>query len=534
MVTAITTGAQEFPRYPAVGSTFVPLDSWVYPVFDRLAGQGYVQSAIFGLKPWARTECARLTEEARDALEARIGGDKHVEELAAEMLDALEKEFAPELRALGGDRNRSMALESLYTRVLSISGPPLTDGFHFGQTIDYDFGRPFRRGTNVIAGGAARATYGPLAVYARVEYQQSPSAPALSDVVRSFIANTDAKPIEASQSFPAIHQGRMVEGYASINFRNWQVSFGKQSLWWGMGGMQFTNNADPPWMVRINRIVPHKLPGFLKFLGAVRSEFFWARMDGSTFVVHPNLYGTRASARIHPRFELGFGHTVFIGGRGGSPLTTRNFVHSFFGTTTKPSNPGDARTSMDLSWSLPKINAVLYGEFFQDDEPAPFYNPERAAIATGLYLPRIPGFSKLDLRIESSSTESVGSTPNNGHLNYWNSLYRDGYVNRGVLLGNSVGREGRQIRVSSTYAFSPRETLRFIFQDSMVRGEFVPGGGAWRDFAMEYSRTMPRGMYLRSSLQVERISRFPILFNGLKNNVAVLLEIGYWGEKATK
>src|SRR5437879_8546028 len=44
-------------------SPYVPVDSWVYPAFDRLAALGIVPSAILGIKPWTRKECARLLEE---------------------------------------------------------------------------------------------------------------------------------------------------------------------------------------------------------------------------------------------------------------------------------------------------------------------------------------------------------------------------------------------------------------------------------------------------------------------------------------
>ena len=73
----------------------------------------------------------------------------------------------------------------------SISGPPLTDSFHFGQTISYDFGRPFERGTNVQDGGSFSASAGPVTFYMRAEYQHAPSAPAPSPAVINLIAQSD-------------------------------------------------------------------------------------------------------------------------------------------------------------------------------------------------------------------------------------------------------------------------------------------------------------------------------------------------------
>src|SRR6185312_7487433 len=44
-------------------SAYVPMDSWVYPAFDRLVALGVTNSAIVGLRPWTRKECARILEE---------------------------------------------------------------------------------------------------------------------------------------------------------------------------------------------------------------------------------------------------------------------------------------------------------------------------------------------------------------------------------------------------------------------------------------------------------------------------------------
>src|SRR4029077_9578662 len=102
----------------------------------------------------------------------------------------LVREFAYEANLLDGGRNFTANLESVYVRAVSISGPPLTDGYHFGQTVAYDFGRPFERGTNGQAGGSFTVAAGPVALYVRAEYQHAPSAPAFSDTVRNVIAQT--------------------------------------------------------------------------------------------------------------------------------------------------------------------------------------------------------------------------------------------------------------------------------------------------------------------------------------------------------
>ena len=53
-------------RTEDMGSPYVPLDSWVYPAFDRLIARGRIQTAYVGLRPWTRLECARLLQEAEE------------------------------------------------------------------------------------------------------------------------------------------------------------------------------------------------------------------------------------------------------------------------------------------------------------------------------------------------------------------------------------------------------------------------------------------------------------------------------------
>ena len=77
---------------PGGPSTYVAIDSWVYPALDRLAADGYVETAFSSLRPWTRNECARLTQEAEDQMDERAAGSD-----ARRLLDALQREFAPEL-----------------------------------------------------------------------------------------------------------------------------------------------------------------------------------------------------------------------------------------------------------------------------------------------------------------------------------------------------------------------------------------------------------------------------------------------------
>ncbi len=530
---AKTAMAQDYPRYAPAGSTFVPLDSWVYPALIRLAALGWVTTALEGMKPWTRTECARLTQDAGEAMRDAIQEGHGPSEEAVRLQKVLEREFAPDLEALSGGRNRSFRLESVYVRALSISGPPLTDGFHFGQTVAYDFGRPFRRGFNAISGGAVRATAGPFAFYVRAEYQHAPAAPALSDAVRNFAASFDAKPLEPALAFSDVNQVRLLDAYATLNLANWQFSFGKQSLDWGLGtggSMLFSDNAEPLLMGRLTRIVPTRLPGFMSQAGPVRVEFFLGRQEGGIYVPHALIYGHKFSFKVSPHVEIGYGRTVILGDSGSghaAAFTAENFFRSFLGIRRPEGVPGDNRDTFDLAVRIPRSPASIYAELYADDKPVYFFNPPRGGYRVGLYVARLPRLARFDLRIEATCTDSSHFEGPRGDLNYWNFQYRDGYTNRGVLLGNVVGRQGRNFQMWSTYHLSETQTLELSFKHNDVNPSFVPGGGHWQDYFARYEKYLSSGFYLRSLLQYEHIRSFPILFLGTVNNVSASVELGY-------
>jgi membrane-associated phospholipid phosphatase len=521
----------------SMGSTFVPLDTWVYGAFERLAALRYVNTAMLGLKPWTRIECARLTEEAGESLQQGQG----LSEEAARVQSRLAQEFEYEINLLGGGRNFTANLESIYARAVSISGPPLTDSYHFGQTVAYDFGRPFERGTNGQAGGSFGAAAGPLAIYVRAEYQRAPSAPAPSDAVRNVIAQVDQVDRSQVRSGPSAATNRLelLDAYAAINLSNWQLVLGRQSLSWAPetdSSMLWSNNIEPVNMVRLVNQEPFHLPGFLERVGPVRMDQFFGRLGGHSQVPRPFEYGQKISVRLFPSLELGFARTVTIGGKGGDPLTANNLIRSAFGAVNPAlrSVPGDSHSEMDWTFYVPKVGnyIVLYGNAYAEDDILPIENPPRNPWQPGVYLTRIPGIPKLDFHMQGVWTE--GATLAHTHINRGQVMYDgypSGYTNYGNLIGNTVGRDGRAIECWFNYWLSPQDTLRFSYKHNSVSSDFIPQGGAWQDYGLRNEMRLRGGFYVKSALQVEHISHFPLLFRGPQNNFTAIVEVGFTRER---
>ncbi len=518
------------PRPPGrMGSTSVPLDSWVYPAIEKLAGFGYVETAFAGLKPWTRMECAQLVEQAGEAIER---GDGAAIELAG-LESRLREEFAYELGLWNGERNVMARVESVYARGLSVSGPVLTDGDHFGQTLSSDFGRPFRSGGNAQLGGVFRAAVGPAALFVRAEFQHAPAAPALSGPVRNFIASADLVPAPDATSFTSVNRVRWLDAYVALNLKEgWQLSFGKQSLSWASGpGESFlwSNNIEPVTMVRLSQSGIH-FPGFLKALGPARVESFMGRLEGHSYIPRPYIYGNKLNFKPLRNLELGFGRTVTIGGRGGTPFTAENFLFSFLGQRRQQLNsvPGDSHTSFDWTYEVPKLRnyLVFYGDLYADDDFVPFQSLPKNPFRPGIYVTHFPRLPKLDLHLEAASTESPGYAYR-GDLNYWNHTYRDGYTNAGNLIGNTVGRMGRAVQLQFRYWLSPQDTVQFTYKHNTVSPHFIPQGGAWQDYGVRHELYLRRGLYLKSQFQYEHISRYPLLFARPQSNRVAVVEVGF-------
>src|SRR5215472_4068379 len=330
------TEAPRVERTRIMGSSYLPLDSWAYPALERLAALGYIHSASLSLRPWTRIECARLILEA-----ANHGAASDAPPEVRELYGSLSEEFAYESQLMNGERNLNAQEESAYSRFLGISGSPLTDNYHFGQTLLNDDGRPYEKGFNAVDGASGYATAGPFVLYVRGEYQSAPSAPAPTQAMLDFFHQTDLWPTGPAVLVNSISRFQLLDTYLGLNLGNWQFTFGKNSLWWGPsegGTMMFTNNAAPlNNMFTVDRVSPFRLPWLFRYLGDIRVAGFIGHMTGIQFQsttfsgatglavfgqygknLHPEpfLSGGKISLQLTPNFELGMAKTTVYGGPG--------------------------------------------------------------------------------------------------------------------------------------------------------------------------------------------------------------------------
>jgi len=532
----------ESPRNPEnMGSPYVPLDSWVYPALERLAALGYIQSAYLGMRPWTRMECARLLEEVGD--DSRYSSESQNETL--QLLSRLATEFGDESSRRGGASNIGIGLDSIYTRVTNISNSPLRDGFHLGQTLINDYGRPYAEGFNNVTGLSAFAVAGPLSLFFRGEYQKTPRTTPYPASVLQAIDGFEDSTSPLSNGTPDINRFRLLDSAVALTVKNFQISFGKQSLWLGPGTggpFLFSDNAEPIPMLRIDQISAVYIPGISRVLGMMRSEFGLGRLSGQHWIFsggrlfgpnisdQPFLHVEKISFKPTSNFEFGMGISAVFGGPG-IPITWRNFFNTFTilgNSTALPGtrqDPGDRRSTADFTYRLPHLRnwVTLYGDSLVEDEVSPI-GSSRPSLRLGLYLPKVPELPKLDLRMESVYTDAphtvfVGNVYDNGR-------FRSGYTNFGQIMGSWIGRAGKGGQGWATYWFSPQSTLQLMYRRQQVDAKFLKGGGL-NDFGIKGEYSPRSQLSLQGFIQYETW-KFPILSPRTESDVTVSLQLTFY------
>ncbi len=516
-----------------MSSPYVPPDSWVYPLFDRLAALGYVKSAYQGIRPWTRMECARILEEAEEQIGTE-GGE------ASTVYLELSREFDIELARLNGAQNVGLRLDSVYARATQISGTPLTDGYHFAQTVVNDYGRPYGSGFNSISGFAAHAAAGPLSFALQGEYQHAPAVPMNSATVQQAIADADfTLPFPGGR--PETNRFDLLTSTVAVQFHNLQLSAGKQSEWWSMtsaGPFLVSDNAEPFLAIKLDNVSPYHIPLLSKLFGDARSEYFLGRLDGHRFeydVDHlvgptniqpqPFLQGVKVNFKPTQNLEFGFGFSAMFAGPG-LPFTFHNFVRTFYSHTSGSNNPAKRITAFDFSYRIPGLRdwLTLYRDSLAVDEYTPLTS-SRPSLNLGLYVPRFPKVNKLDFRAEVIGTAHTREFAP-GFVYYGLRRYRDGYTNDGNLLASWIGRAGRGGQGWATYWFSPRSTLQVGYRYQKVDRDFLEGGHL-DDFNIRPQVMLGRNLNISGNVQLEHWY-FPLLSAVGRSNVTAQLQLTFF------
>ncbi|MGA3131119.1 MAG: capsule assembly Wzi family protein [Terracidiphilus sp.] len=582
---ATQNGGASVPAAPCepskLGSPYIPDDSWVYPAILRLYSLGYVDRVFIGLRPWTRSSVMRMLEESSDLIE---DGEDWSDPAAGEahaIYEALNHELHEDMQGPCGRHQGSTRIESVYSVVRGISGTPLDDSYHLGQTIVNDYGRPYENGFNNYSGVSGYATAGRFALYARVEFQGAPSATGYSAALAQDLSNIDDTsylipsstapyaPTTAVFNQTTIPQGpiatatkgRFLEAYLSYQLLDHVVSFGKQDQWLGPGlgaSMAFSNNAQNFYAFEINRIEPLDIPGLSRLIGPFRYEFLVGALRGHTFMPNPAyklnpssgadnvinpgdpwVHVEKVSFRPYRDLEFGFERTAMFGGEGHQGVNLHSFLRSFFslsaGNNTQKGNttdPGARFGAFDFSWRLPYVRnwLTLYTDSEAHDDVSPIDAPRRAAVRPGIYLSHVPGIPKLDVRVEGASTDPPTSRSTGGQFMYFEEIEKQGYTNQGQLFGDWIGREDKGSQAWVTYHLSGNEWLQVSTRNQKAVNNFISGGTTLNDIAFQAVKRIGKDFEINGNFAVEHY-KAPIYLPGEQTVTTTNIQLTWYPKR---
>jgi hypothetical protein len=445
-------------------------------------------------------------------------------------------------------------LESVYTRVNGVSGDILQDSFHLGQTFFNDYGRPEEPGFNNITGFSTLNEQGRFSLYVRGEYQHAAAANGYSLALASQLSANDeitfAAPNEPQATVPlgpiaAQNPFRLVEATLSYHILGHEISAGKSDAWIGPGtggAMAWSNNAENIYSFRINRVEPLRIKFLSRLLGPVRYDFFYGSLKGHTDPNDDYVHSETFSFQPTRDFQFGFQRTVIFGGEGHEPVTIHTFLKGFFDTNDTAvgeklsrNDPGARFSAFNFSYRLPfaRNSLTLYADSESHDDLTPLSAPRRAAYRPGVFLSQFPGSRRLDLRVEGVSTDcSTLACINGSHQYIELAVQKQGYTNKGYILGDWIGREAKGGQAWMTYHLSGNEWVQVSYLNKKTAKDFIAGGTTQNQFRVDLVKRIGTSIEAHAWYQYESW-KAPIYLPGPQSDNVFSMQLTFFPKLKT-
>ena len=538
------------------GSTYIPVDSWIYPAVMRLYSLGYVDSVFIGIRPWTRRSLLHMLGRTSDDILNSNDNE------AIDILEALHRDLAEEQMDEANPVTAIYGLQSVYTRVMGIAGLPIRDSFHLGTSIVNDYGRPYAQGLNNVTGFSSLNEAGRFSLYVRAEYQHAPASNGYTLAQAQFLASDDliALPFPYPLSTLAIgpiaaqNPFRIVEASLSAHILGHEISAGKNDAWLGTafgGGWAWSNNAENIYGFRIDRVEPLHVPLLSNITGPFRYEFIIGSLKGHSVPNSPYMHSEKISFKPTRDLEFGFQRSIIWGGKGlacltstgtescDEPITLHTFLVGFFSTSSGAStnpreNPGARFGAFDAAWRLPYLQhwLTLYVDSEAHDDVSPIDAPRRADFRTGLYLSHLPGLQKFDMRVEGIDSDQNTSRSVQGQFTYWELVQKQGYTNKGQILGDWIGREGKGGQAWLTYHLTGSQQVQIEWSHNKNANDFIPQGSSENRFTASALLRLRRNLELNGWIQYEAW-KAPFYKPGLQTDTTSAIQITWYPKLET-
>jgi hypothetical protein len=346
---------------------------------------------------------------------------------------------------------------------------------------------------------------------------------------------------------------------------NHAISFGKSDHWTAPtvgGAFMYSNNAENIYAFQIDRTEPLYIPLLSRLTGPFRYDFFVGSLKGHANPNDPWMHLEKINFKPISDLEFGFERTVIWGGKGhgcavavdpnavnivytivpcNEPITLHTFLKSFFSTknlslTDKFSrdDPGARFSSFDFSWRLPWLKhwMTLYADGMAHDDVNPIDAPRHAGVRPGIYLSRVPGIPRLDFRVEGANTDPKSYRSVGGQYLYQERALLQGYTNKGFIMGDSIGREGKGGQAWLTYHLSPEELVQVSFRNQKEETDFIPSGTTQNSFDVRVVKRLGKQLELTGDVQHEWW-KAPVYQPGQQTDTVAKFQLTLYPERGT-
>ena len=437
----------------ALSSPNIPLDSPIYLYIEKLAGFGLITGDFKGIRPYSKSEAARLLEQAESGLKT---GDYPplAAEFAARVREFLPREVslrpAPEAaplfdyRLISNAKLRYVYLDGTPRNYSRMSGDPGGDWtFPLPQTrVNYSPPRlvrtPGSEGTPLMENNEGIDYRSGSSVEARWS-TEAYSGTLLSGLVEPEFLFSESAP-----------RARLNKGYLKLGGNGLELEAGRDENWLGLGyrgAITLTDNAPNLTSLKLSSSEPVSW----KYLWDLKYDLIFSQLDKTQtdgVERQPFFYAMKLSMKPTPNVEFGLNLGRQVGGPGtGLDNGLSSALRGLVGATNNDNS--NSLAGGELRWRLPWLgNAELYGEFSGEDR-SDFWPMDDSYLA-GIWIPRLGGSGSDDLRFEWFL----------GHqILYNNATFPEGYLYHGLPLGHSQGGATQDLFLRYSHWFSVRSNL---------------------------------------------------------------------------
>lgn len=435
----------------ALSSTNIALDSPVYLYLEKLSGFGLLSGDFRGIRPYSRSEAARLLRGAEERLR---GGD--YPPLAREIAGRL-RELLPREAAQGAGEGTAPPfdynlLSNARLRYLYLDGTP--------RSLSRPAGDP--GGNWIFPLPQTSVSYSPPRIVQQRGREGTPLLENNEGVAYGSGSSLDVR--WSSELYAGSWLSGLVEplflesrgasllhlnkGYLKVGGGGLELEAGRDANWLGLGdrgSIILSDNAPNLTSLKLSSPEPVDWKYFWDFkYDLIFSQLDRTVTDGAER--QPYFYAFKLSLKPSSNVELGFNLGRLVGGPGldnSVGATLRGLVGASYNDNSK-TNAG-----MELRYRVPWLgNTELYGEFAGYDR-SDFWLMDDSYLA-GFLIPRLSPSGRDDLRFEWFL----------GHqILYTSSTFPEGFLYHGFPLGHSQGGATQDFFLRYSHWFSVRNTL---------------------------------------------------------------------------